>query len=116
MSSGGKNIYPEEIETHFHNSRNIAEILVVGRKEPSYGGEQIFAVAVPNFDAIKESYPGKENDEAFIHDLVKKEIEEVNRTLPGYKKISDFILRNEPFEKNAQQKIRRFLYKSYENP
>jgi long-chain acyl-CoA synthetase len=116
VSSGGKNIYPEEIETHFHNSRIIGEILVVGRKEPSYGGEQIFAVTVPNFDALKEDHPGKENDDAFIHDLIKKEIEEVNRTLPGYKKISDFMLRKEPFEKNAQQKIRRFLYKSYENP
>ena len=44
----------------------------------------------------------------------KKEIEEANRTFPGYKKISDFMLREEPFEKNAQQKIKRFLYKHYE--
>jgi long-chain acyl-CoA synthetase len=116
VSSGGKNIYPEEIETHFNNSRVIAEILVVGRKEPSYGGEQIFAVTVPNIEVIKENYPGRENDAAFIKGLIKKEIEEVNRGLPGYKKISDFTLRTEPFEKNAQQKIRRFLYKSYENP
>ncbi|GHV93776.1 long-chain-fatty-acid--CoA ligase [Spirochaetia bacterium] len=116
VSSGGKNIYPEEIETHFNNSRAISEILVVGRKEPSYGGEQIFAVTVPNLEAIKEDYPGKENDEVFIRDLIKKEIEEVNRTLPGYKKIGDFMLRQEPFEKNAQQKIRRFMYKFYEDP
>ena len=37
------------------------------------------------------------------------------RKLPPYKKISDFTLRKEPFEKNAQQKIKRFLYKEYEN-
>jgi long-chain acyl-CoA synthetase len=43
-------------------------------------------------------------------------VEKVNRTLVGYKKISDFTLRKEPFEKNAQQKIRRFMYKNYENP
>jgi len=116
VSSGGKNIYPEEIETHFSASRIIAEILVVGRKEPVYGGEQIFAVAVPNLDLIKEDHPGKENDEGFIRELVKKNIEEVNRGLPGYKKIGDFMLRSEPFEKNAQQKIRRFMYKHYENP
>jgi long-chain acyl-CoA synthetase len=116
VSSGGKNIYPEEIETHFHASRVIGEILVVGRREPNYGGEQIFAVAVPNFDAIKQDYPGKETDDEFIRGLVKKDIEETNRSLPGYKKISDFMLRKEPFEKNAQQKIRRFLYKSYEDP
>jgi len=115
VSSGGKNIYPEEIESHFSSSRAIGEILVVGRKEPAHGGEQIFAVVVPNHDALREDYPGRENDNDFIRGLVKKEIEEVNRSLPGYKKISDFTLRNEPFEKNAQQKIRRFLYKSYEN-
>ena len=116
VSSGGKNIYPEEIETHFHSSRLIGEILVVGRREPSYGGEQIFAVTVPNFDIIKQDYPGKETDDEFIKGLIKKEIEETNRSLPGYKKISDFMIRKEPFEKNAQQKIRRFLYKNYEDP
>ncbi|GHU75880.1 long-chain-fatty-acid--CoA ligase [Spirochaetia bacterium] len=114
VSSGGKNIYPEEIEAHFGNSRLIAEILVVGRKEEEYGGEQIFAVIVPNAENLAQDYPGREHDEPFIRELVKKEIEEVNRTLVGYKKINDFTLRNEPFEKNAQQKIRRFMYKSYE--
>jgi long-chain acyl-CoA synthetase len=122
VTSGGKNIYPEEIEQHFDNSRTIGEILVVGRKDSS-GGERIFAVAVPNRETLSKEYPdtisreGRVSDEgdALIHSLVKKEIEEVNRHLPGYKKISDFTLRYEEFEKNAQQKIRRFLYKSYEN-
>jgi long-chain acyl-CoA synthetase len=116
VSSGGKNIYPEEIETHFSASRVIGEILVVGRRVSASAGEQIFAVVVPNYETLKEDHGGKEDDETFIKDLVKKEIELVNRTMPGYKKISDFMLRREPFEKNAQQKIRRFLYKSYEDP
>jgi long-chain acyl-CoA synthetase len=115
VSSGGKNIYPEEVEAHFNNSRVIGEILVVGRKERHYGSEHIFAVAVPHFDAIKEDYPGKENDDNFIKGLIKTTIEEANRSLPGYKKIANFVIRKEPFEKNAQQKIRRFMYKEYEN-
>ncbi|GHV78356.1 long-chain-fatty-acid--CoA ligase [Spirochaetia bacterium] len=115
VSSGGKNVYPEEIEAHFDGSRVIAEILVLGRKEPDYGGEEIFAVAVPNLEALEQDHPGKTLDDSFIFDLMKKEIEAVNRSLPGYKKISGFALRREPFEKNAQQKIRRFMYKSYEN-
>ena len=114
VGSGGKNIYPEEVESHFFGSRAIGEILVVGRKEPSYGGEIIFAVTVPNYEAIKEDHPGMENDDKFINDLIKKEIEEANRSLPVFKKISDFTVRKEPFEKNAQQKIRRFLYREYE--
>jgi long-chain acyl-CoA synthetase len=113
VSSGGKNIYPEEIETHFSNSRIISEILVLGRREEQFGGEYIFAVVVPNAETLAEDYPGRELDDAFIRELVKKEIEEANRHLAGYKKISDFTLRREPFEKNAQQKIRRFLYQNY---
>ena len=115
VSSGGKNIYPEEVEAHFSGSGIIEEILIVGRKEKEHGGEQIFAVVVPNYENLKVKHPGKEKDHAFIRELVKKEIEQVNRGLVGYKKITDFTLRDEPFEKNAQQKIRRFLYKSYEN-
>jgi long-chain acyl-CoA synthetase len=111
VSSGGKNIYPEEIEIQFNNSRVIGEVLVLGRREPVHRGEEIIAITVPNYDMIKEDHPGKENDDDFIKGLIKKAIEEVNRILPSYKKIGDFILRKEPFEKNAQQKIRRFMYK-----
>jgi len=114
VGAGGKNIYPEEVEAHFAGIRSILEVLVVGRKDPS--GEIIFAVVVPNYELIKEDYPGKENDEAFIQDLIKKEVEKANRSLPVFKKIGGFMVRKEQFEKNAQQKIRRFLYKEYENP
>jgi long-chain acyl-CoA synthetase len=86
----------------------------VGRKEKEHGGEQVFAVLVPNYENIAVDYPGKENDDAFIKEIFKKEIDKINRTLVGYKKITDFTVRREPFEKNAQQKIKRYLYKSYE--
>jgi long-chain acyl-CoA synthetase len=92
----------------------VGEILIIGRKEREFGGEQIFAVVYPNMEALAEDYPGESPDEPFLHNLVKKEIEEVNRSLVGYKKISDFVLRKEEFEKNAQKKIRRFMYKNYE--
>ncbi|MDR0498097.1 MAG: AMP-binding protein [Treponema sp.] len=114
VSSGGKNVYPEEIEAHFNDSRIVAEILILGRREKEFGGEQILAVVVPNYGNIAIEHPGKENDDAFVNELVKKEIERINRGLVGYKKITDFIIRKDPFEKNAQHKIRRFLYKSYE--
>ena len=114
VGSGGKNVYPEEVEAHFAASRIIAEVLVVGRRMSC--GEIIYAVIVPNYENLQADYPDKANDERFIKELVKKEIEEVNRSLPVYKKIGDFCVRKDPFEKNAQQKIRRFIYKNYENP
>ena len=116
VSAGGKNIYPEEIEAHFDRSRLISEILIVGRKQKDSNSEEVFAVVVPNFETLAEDYHGKIPDAEAIHAMIKKEIEKVNRTLVSYKKIVDFTIRNEPFEKNAQQKVRRFLYKSYSNP
>ncbi|MDR2181081.1 MAG: AMP-binding protein, partial [Treponema sp.] len=120
VSSGGKNVYPEEIEKHFDFSRTVGQILVLGRQDAS-GGEQIFAVIVPNREALAADYADKipaegELDAAareFIRGLVKQEVERVNRTLPGYKKIANFTLRYEEFEMNAQKKIRRFLYTDY---
>jgi long-chain acyl-CoA synthetase len=116
VSAGGKNIYPEEIEACFDHSRLISEILIVGRKQKDSNSEEIFAVVVPNFEALAEDYQGKIPNATVIYERVKKEIEQVNRSLVSYKKIVDFTIRNEPFEKNAQQKIRRFLYKNYTNP
>jgi len=114
VSSGGKKVYPEEIEAHFIDSKPIREILIMGRKEKKFGGETVFAVIVPDYEYIAEQYPDKKGNEIFVRSLLKKEIMQVNQSLSGYKKIADFTVRIEPFEKNAQQKIRRFLYKSYE--
>ncbi|MDR1231582.1 MAG: AMP-binding protein [Spirochaetaceae bacterium] len=113
VSSGGKNIYPEEIEQRFDGSRIVGEILVVGRKDAG-GGDVIFAVVYPNMEMLEQDHEGRKLDEALIKALVKAEIEKVNRSLPGYKKIADFTLVEKAFEKNAQQKIRRFMYKHYE--
>ncbi|MDR2052337.1 MAG: AMP-binding protein [Treponema sp.] len=115
VSSGGKNIYPEEIESHFEGSRLVGQILVLGRRDAVSGAEQIFALVVPNYEALAEDYPGRELDDKFLTGLIKKEIETVNRTLASYKKISDFALHREEFEMNAQRKIKRFMYKHYEN-
>jgi long-chain acyl-CoA synthetase len=115
VSSGGKNIYPEEIETHFDSSRVIGQVLIIGRKEAEFGGEQIVAVVVPNLEVLAADYPGQDLNDGFLHDLIKKEIEQVNRGLVGYKKITDFVLRKEEFEMNAQRKIKRFLYQDYAN-
>jgi long-chain acyl-CoA synthetase len=80
------------------------------------GGEQIFALVVPNYEALAEDYPGRDLGDEFLMGLIKREIENVNRTLASYKKISDFALHREEFEMNAQRKIKRFKYKQYENP
>ena len=46
--------------------------------------------------------------------LVQAEVDRVNRTLPGYKKIVEVRIRKQPFEQTASGKIKRNLYRSLE--
>ncbi len=124
VTAGGKNIYPEEIEALFEGSRVVREILVVGKPRRAGGGEtealgvkaaeEVAAVFVPDLEAIAaDRGAATAADAAAVLALVKAELERVNRALPPYKKISDFRVRAEEFEKTSSKKIRRYLYKDW---
>ena len=113
VTAGGKNIYPEEIESQFEGSRVIQEILVIGRKKKGQAAEDVFAVVHPDYEAIREDNPETEPDDAFVESLIREEIQSVNRGLEHYKKISDFTIRKEEFETTATKKIKRYLYSEY---
>jgi long-chain acyl-CoA synthetase len=76
--------------------------------------EEVAAVLVPDLESIAADF-GKEkaaNAQA-VRELVKSEVERVNRELPPYKKMSDFYVRSSEFEKTSSRKIKRYLYKSW---
>lgn len=111
VTEGGKNIYPEEIEEYFADSQVIAEIMVTGRKTDKRStAEEVVAVCYPDREKLEETYGSGALTEDFIRQLVKGEVERVNRKLEGYKKIQDIVIRANPFEKTASQKIKRYLY------
>jgi long-chain acyl-CoA synthetase len=119
VTAGGKNIYPEEIEARFEGSRVALEVLVVGKSHAESAdvaaAEDVAAVIVPDLESIAADFGTKKaaDDEA-LRDLVKAEVERVNRSLPPYKKISDFYVRKTEFEKTSSKKIKRYLYKTWE--
>jgi len=117
VTAGGKNIYPEEIEAKFEGSRVVKEILVLGKPPEERGAElaeEVGAVAVPDLEAIAaEQGEQCARDRELVRTLVKAEIERVNRSLPPFKKISDFALRDEEFEKTSSKKIKRYLYRGW---
>lgn len=111
VTEGGKNVYPEEIEQKFINITCIKEALILGRRvKKDSGGEEIIAVIVPNFEAIKAATPGKESDKDFVYGLIKEEVLKINKILPPYMKIQEFLVRETEFEKTTTLKIRRFIY------
>jgi long-chain acyl-CoA synthetase len=116
VTAGGKNIYPEEIEAYFDGSRVVREVLVVGRSRGSGdAAEEVAAVVVPDLDSIAaDQGAAKAADPEAVRELVKAEVERVNRSLPTYKKISDVHVRAKEFDKTSSRKIKRFLYKTWD--
>ena len=55
---------------------------------------------------IKENYGEKTKKE--YEELVWKDIKEINKELPVFKRIKELIITTEPLEKTTTQKIKRF--------
>ncbi|HRW25158.1 MAG TPA: AMP-binding protein [Spirochaetia bacterium] len=113
VTEGGKNVYPEEIELRFEGSAWVSEALVLGRKVSGHNaGEQVIAVCVPNWDRV-DAERGNVPRGEFALERVRDEVRLVNKSLPSFMKIVDFIVRDDEFEKTSTRKIRRFLYADY---
>lgn len=91
--SNGKNIYPEEIEGYIMQIDYISEVVVSGIKN-DHGQET----------ALKaEVYLAEEKGQ----DVVVADIRQKLLPLPGYKSISQVVIRTEPFAKTTSNKIKR---------
>ncbi|MCR5264590.1 MAG: AMP-binding protein [Clostridiales bacterium] len=99
--NNGKNIYPEEIENYIMSIPYVQEVVVYSKKSAS--GEEVALIA--------ETYLNEEKlQEMEVEDPVaklKSDVTEVCRPLPFYKQVAKVIIRREPFEKTAAQKIKR---------
>ncbi len=105
VTSNGKNIYPEELESRLSAHEEIAEVLVL--PDNSTGEENIKAKILPNLEYITERLghlPSKEDISAEI----QKAIAEVNKLIPQYKHIKVVEILTNALEKTTTQKIKRF--------
>jgi long-chain acyl-CoA synthetase len=111
VTKNGKNIFPEEVEFYLNKSRFIIESLVFGLKEKQFGDIIVSAQIVPDVDTIKQ-YLQKENvSSEEIYNIINVEIRKVNKSMPLYKKIYHFSIREEEFVKTTTQKIKRYEQK-----
>ena len=102
VTSGGKNIYPEEIEHYILKSPLIAECLVYAKKD-----KEIIAEIYPDEgEMLRKSKKERlsEGDKELYTEAV---VRTVNKKLPPYKRIKSYIIRDKEFEKTATHKIKR---------
>ena len=105
VTSNGKNIYPEEIESLINRTPLILESLVYG--DGDNRDLTIKAKIILDEDYIKGKY-GKDiptNEE--LYKIIWEHVKKVNQKLVHYKAVKDIEISNEGFEKTTTMKIKR---------
>ena len=106
--ANGKKISPEEMESLLTRELSILECVVEGEENPSNNDVAIVATIVPDYESIKRLNLCNPDDAFAVERLVKADVEKVNKTLVGYKRISKWVIRREEFEKTTTRKIKRY--------
>jgi long-chain acyl-CoA synthetase len=107
--SGGKKVFPEEVETVLENNPNFAEICVFGatRKTGAKDGtEEIMTVIVPAKHVLEEH-----TDEDELQDYIVKEVKSMAVQLAPYKRPVNIIVRKEPLPRTSTNKVKRNIVK-----
>lgn len=102
--SGGKKVFPEEVESVLEKSEYLSEVCVLGTSRTfgaKDGTEDIAAVVVPK-DYIMERYDAKELDK-----MIKSDIKQLATRLTPYKRPVNIYISREPLPKTATRKIKR---------
>lgn len=106
VTSNGKNVYPEELETRIGSHEDVEEVLVVASTDRD-GDVCVKAKIFPNLEKIK-SVLGRLPSAEEIAVFVKRVVEDVNKKIPSYKQIKKIEILTEKLEKTTTQKIKRF--------
>jgi len=113
ITSGGKNIYPEEVEIALLRSPYISEVLVIGVWDSDKNKEDVHAIVYPNFENVNQYFEKrgiKNPNTNDLHELIHREIVTYSSDLANYKRVRKFTIREEEFPKTTSMKIKRYLF------
>ncbi len=110
VTKGGKNIYPEEIESYLLISPLIEEIVVVQQTNQDTGLKELVAHIYPNYENIDHFGSVNNISEPDPHNILTEEVKKFNKDLADYKRIRRIKLRDEEFPKTTLAKIKRYLF------
>jgi long-chain acyl-CoA synthetase len=99
--SNGKNVYPEEIEAHYLQSPFIKEICVMGL-ESGAGTEKLYAVIVPNFEALRQ------RKVVNTKEVIRFDVEGLSAKLASTKRITGYEIWQEDLPRTTTRKLKRF--------
>lgn len=107
VTSNGKNIFPEEIETLINNIPYVKESMVYAKKDPKRNDELVVAVKVTIDEEELESRFVTRPDSKDMYNYIWGEIKKINRTLVPYKAVKKLEIKTDDFVKTTTMKIKR---------
>lgn len=102
--SGGKKVFPEEVEAVLEKSPLFAEVCVLGISRTfgvKDGTEEIAAVIVPKKEMI-EKYSDEELDK-----VIRAEVKQLSTHLTAYKRPVNIVVTKEPLPRTSTRKVKR---------
>ncbi|MDD6799946.1 MAG: AMP-binding protein, partial [Firmicutes bacterium] len=109
VTHNGKNIFPEEIEEYIARIPLVADSMVVGEED----GDDLVVKAIiyPNYEEAEKlisADPDTQEYKDALKKLFYERINEINLTLPPYKRIRRIFIRKNEFDRTTTKKIKRF--------
>jgi len=100
LGASGENIYPDELEELFRDSKFIKEMSIVGLPAGDAGLETVAALVVPDYDQ-----DGMSRED--VREAVREHIKKIGKTLVLYKRPKVVHLWDHDLPKTASRKVRR---------
>ncbi len=102
--SGGKKVFPEEVEAVIEKSNYVAEVCVLGTSRTfgsKDGTEEVTAIIVPKQE-LYNSY-----SEEDIERMIKLDVKSLSERLAHYKRPTNIIISKEELPKTTTRKVKR---------
>ncbi|HWU90139.1 MAG TPA: AMP-binding protein, partial [Kofleriaceae bacterium] len=105
LGASGENVYPDELEEAYRDSKYIKELSVVGLPVAGEAGlETVAALIVPEYDQGGGDHRlGRED----VREAVREHVKKVSKGLPLYKRLKVVHLWDHDLPKTASRKVRR---------
>jgi long-chain acyl-CoA synthetase len=103
--SGGKKVFPEEIEAVLEQSDNFAEVCISGMYKSfgeKGGCEEIVALIVPT-----KEYASNFKNKSQMELAIKEEIKHLSSQLAPYKRPINIVVREENLPRTTTRKLKR---------
>lgn len=108
VTSAGKNVYPEEIESKLAAEEAIAEALILGVARKGNKSERLCALLKLDEEYLK-LHSAHKTPEQIATEIIRR----YNHSSPSYQNIREWKLLEGEFTKTSTRKIKRFLYLDY---